>query len=75
MVRSNRQATVGQFAEKFNAGSNKMVSEHTVHRSLLRMGPTSQDAHADSCPQTKAPTMGMWASKLNHGAMEEGGLV
>ncbi|KAE8297395.1 Transposable element Tcb1 transposase Transposable element Barney transposase [Larimichthys crocea] len=38
VVQSNRQATVAQIAEKVNAGSDRKVSEHTVHRSLLRMG-------------------------------------
>ena len=38
VVRSQPTATVAQIAEKVNAGSEKKVSEHTVHRSLLRMG-------------------------------------
>lgn len=32
-------------------------------------------AHADPCSPPKTPTTGMWASKLDHEAMEEGGLV
>ncbi|KAK3533943.1 hypothetical protein QTP70_034945, partial [Hemibagrus guttatus] len=31
MVRSNRRATVAQIAEEVNAGSDKKVSEYTVH--------------------------------------------
>lgn len=31
--------------------------------------------HADLCPPSKAPTMGMQASELDYGAMEEGGPV
>ena len=50
VVRSNRRATVAQIAEKVNAGSDRKVSEHTVHRSLLRMGLRSrrpvEGAHA-----------------------------
>ncbi|ROL53358.1 hypothetical protein DPX16_20468 [Anabarilius grahami] len=38
VVRSNRRATVAQIAQEVNAGSDRMVSEYTVHRSLLRMG-------------------------------------
>ncbi|CAI5647008.1 unnamed protein product [Oreochromis niloticus] len=38
VVQSNTRATVAQIAERFNAGSDKKVSEYTVHRSLLRMG-------------------------------------
>ena len=33
-----RQATVAQIAEKVNAGSDRKVSEHTVHHNLLHMG-------------------------------------
>ncbi|KAM9476718.1 uncharacterized protein Hap1MRO34_009737 isoform 1-T6 [Clarias gariepinus] len=38
LVRSHRRATVAQIAERVNAGFDRKVSEHTVHRSLLRMG-------------------------------------
>lgn len=38
LVQSHSGATVAQIAEKINAGYDKKVSEHTVHRSLLRMG-------------------------------------
>lgn len=38
LVQSNSKATVAEIAEKFNAGCDQHVSEHTVHRSLLRMG-------------------------------------
>ena len=38
MVRSNRRATVAQTAEEINAGSDRKVSEYTVHHSLLCMG-------------------------------------
>lgn len=37
VVQSNAWATVAQITEKVNAGSDRKVSEHTVHRSLLRM--------------------------------------
>ena len=42
VVRSNRRATGAENAEKVNAGSNRKVPEHTVHRSLLRMGLRSR---------------------------------
>lgn len=38
VVQTHRMATVAQIAEQVNAGSDKKVSEHTVHRSLLRLG-------------------------------------
>lgn len=38
LVQSHSKATVAEIAEKFNAGKDQQVSEHTVHRSLLRMG-------------------------------------
>ncbi|ROL45969.1 hypothetical protein DPX16_4783 [Anabarilius grahami] len=38
VVRSNRRATVAQTAQEVNAGSDRKVSEYTVHHSLLRMG-------------------------------------
>ena len=37
VVRSNRRATVAQIAQEVNAGSDRKVSEYTVHHSLLRM--------------------------------------
>lgn len=74
MVQSDRRAI--QIAKEVNAGSGrKNVSEYTVHCNLLHMGLHSQGAHADPCPPLKAPTMGMGASELDHGAMEEGSLV
>ncbi|XP_072512438.1 putative high mobility group protein B1-like 1 [Salminus brasiliensis] len=38
LVQSHKEATVAEIAEKMNAGHDRKVSEHTVHRSLLRMG-------------------------------------
>ncbi|ROL41713.1 hypothetical protein DPX16_9304 [Anabarilius grahami] len=37
VVRSNRRATVAQTAQEVNAGSDRKVSEYTMHHSLLRM--------------------------------------
>lgn len=42
LVRSNRGATVAQIAQEVNAASDRKVSEHTVHRSLLRLGLRSR---------------------------------
>ena len=65
-------AIVVQIAKEVNDGSDRKVLEYTARCSLLRMGlQSSQGAHADPCPLPKAPTMGMWASELDHGAMEE----
>ncbi|ROL55574.1 Ras-specific guanine nucleotide-releasing factor RalGPS2 [Anabarilius grahami] len=38
VVRSNRRTIVAQIAQEVNAGSDRKVSEYTVHHSLLRMG-------------------------------------
>jgi len=76
VVRSNRQATVAQIAQKVNAVSDRKVSEHTVHHSLLCMElhslrpvrvPMLTPVHHRKCQQ--------WASELDHRAMEECGLV
>jgi len=42
---------------------------------MMLMGLKSQtkpSARDDSCPLSKAPTMGMWTSELELGAVEEG---
>ncbi len=75
LVRPFRRVTGAQIAEKLNAG----MTEHTVHRSLLCMALHSRRPVKVSKPDPyrlpKVPTMGMRASELDHGAMEEGGLV
>ena len=38
VVQSNRRATVAQTAKEVNAGSDRKMSEYTVHRSLLYIG-------------------------------------
>ena len=38
MVQANRRATVAQIAEEYHAGSDRKVSEYTVHHSLSHMG-------------------------------------
>ncbi|ROL52482.1 hypothetical protein DPX16_6166 [Anabarilius grahami] len=35
VVRSNRRATVAQIAQEVNAGSDRKVSEYTVHRNCV----------------------------------------
>lgn len=57
LVESHKRATVAQIAEKVNAGYGcKKVSEHTVHRSLLRMGMRKR--RPVRVPMPKAPTVG-----------------
>ncbi|KAK3563503.1 hypothetical protein QTP86_030370 [Hemibagrus guttatus] len=57
VIRSNRRATVAQIAEAVNAGSDRKVSEYTVHHSLLRMGrrpvrvPILTPVHHQKCHQ------------------------
>lgn len=64
---------MAQTAEKVNAGSDRKVSEYTEHHSLLFTGlQTNQAAHADPCPPPKDPRL---ALELDHGVMEDGGLV
>ncbi|ROL47293.1 hypothetical protein DPX16_16881 [Anabarilius grahami] len=46
VVRSNRRATVAQIAQEVNAGSDRKMSEYTVHHSLLHMGLHNQSG----CP-------------------------
>lgn len=41
-LRAHRRATVAQIDEKLNTGHDRKVSEHTAHKSLLRMGLHSQ---------------------------------
>uniref|UniRef100_A0AAY5KPB9 Tc1-like transposase DDE domain-containing protein n=1 Tax=Esox lucius TaxID=8010 RepID=A0AAY5KPB9_ESOLU len=38
LVRTDRRSTVAQVSEHFNDGYGRNVSQHTVHRTLLRMG-------------------------------------
>ncbi|ROL50500.1 hypothetical protein DPX16_2799 [Anabarilius grahami] len=60
VVRSNRRATVAQIAQEVNAGSDRKVSEYTVHHSLLCMGlyssrpirvPMLTPVHRQKCQQ------------------------
>ncbi|ROL49569.1 hypothetical protein DPX16_15895 [Anabarilius grahami] len=46
VVRSNRRATVAQIAQEVNAGSDRKVSEYTVHHGLLPMGLHSHTAES-----------------------------
>lgn len=77
VVRSYRRATAAQIAEKVHAGSDRKVSENTAHHSLLCTGlqSHSQGAHADRCHLPNVTTVDMWASELDHRAMEGGHLV
>lgn len=42
IVRSDRRATLPQITNNYNNGDQKKVSQHTVQRSLLRMGLRSR---------------------------------
>lgn len=44
LVQGNSTATVAQVAEDFNDGRGRSVSEHTVHRALLRLGLRSRSS-------------------------------
>ena len=66
-------------AEEVNAGSDRKVSKYTVHRRLFCIwGCMAVDQSGCPCwprPPLKSPIMSMWASELDHWAMEEDGLV
>ncbi|MBN3306880.1 MYH16 protein, partial [Amia calva] len=51
VVRSNRRATVAQIAEKVNAGSDRKMSEHTVHCSLLTLTLKKDDVQQMNPPK------------------------
>lgn len=61
MVESDRTATVAQIAEKVNAGSQRKVSEHTVHRSLLRMGLRRRQVSASMLADVHRQKRLQWA--------------
>ncbi|XP_055944391.1 uncharacterized protein LOC129975354 [Argiope bruennichi] len=42
MVKQNRSQTVAQLTAKYNAGTSRIVSEHTFQRTLLDMGLRSK---------------------------------
>ena len=71
LVESNWPATVAQITEEVNTGSDRKVSEYTVHRSLLHMGlhnprlvsvPMLTPFYRLKCQHS------MWASKLDQKA-------
>lgn len=62
------RATVAQIAERVHAGYDRKVSEQ-------RFTQTGQNVHADSLSTAECATMGTWESELDHGTIEEGGLV
>ncbi|GFY08185.1 transposable element Tcb1 transposase [Trichonephila clavipes] len=42
MAKQNRSRTVAQLTAQYNAGPSRIVSEHTVQRTLLDAGPRSK---------------------------------
>ncbi|ROL53281.1 hypothetical protein DPX16_20920 [Anabarilius grahami] len=61
VVRSNRRALVAQIAQEVNAGSDRKVSEFTLHCSLFCMGLHSHRPGRVPMltrPPPKAPTVG-----------------
>lgn len=63
---SHKRVTIAQTADKNNAGHDKRMSVWTAY---------SQNSHVDPFPPPKEPTMGMWASELDHRIIEEGNMV
>lgn len=55
---------------KVKSGSDINVSEHTMH--LEPHSRASQVAQADLCSLPKAATTGLWASELDHRAVDDG---
>lgn len=72
VVRSNRRATVAQIAEKVNAGSDRKVSEYTVHRSLLRLGLRSRrSVRVPMLTPVHCPTRQEWVDEHQNWTMEQ----
>ncbi|GFT21845.1 transposase domain containing protein [Trichonephila clavipes] len=57
MVKQNRSQTVAQLTAQYNAGSSRIVSKHTVQRTLLDMGLRSK------CP-TRVPLLTKYHHQL-----------
>ena len=69
LVWSHRKATVAIIERHQNTAHHSFAAYGAVQ---LQAG---QDAHDGPCPLPKVSTMGLWASELDCGAMEEGCLV
>lgn len=79
VVRSNRWATVAQFAKKVHVGFDRKLQEYKEHHSLLIMGlhshrpirmPMLTPVHGQKLQQWQ-----WWVSELAHTKIEEGGLT
>lgn len=57
LVQTDERAAVVEITNIFDAGYRRKVSEHTVHRPLLRIRLTSQRAHANLYLPLNATTM------------------
>lgn len=71
LVESDRTATVAQIAEKVNAISDKKVSSHTVHRSLLRMGLRRKKVSASMLANVHRQKRLLWALEHEDWTMEQ----
>lgn len=72
------KAQVAEMAEKLNAGYDRQLSGHILYHSCVWgyvAAEWSECGHAEPCPLPEVPTMGTWVLKLDHGAVEEGGLI
>ncbi|CAL1599941.1 unnamed protein product [Knipowitschia caucasica] len=71
LVESDRTATVAQIAEKVNAISDKKVSSHTVHRSLLRMGLRRKKVNESMLANVRRQKRLLWALEHEEWAVEQ----
>ncbi|XP_055931880.1 uncharacterized protein LOC129962168 [Argiope bruennichi] len=79
MVNQNRSQTVAQLTAQYNAWPSRIVSEHTVQRTLLDMELRRKKPHscafADQVSSPTAPALGPGTSQLVHGSVGESCLV
>ncbi|ROL41563.1 hypothetical protein DPX16_6961 [Anabarilius grahami] len=73
VVRSNRRTTVAQIAQEVNAGSDRKVSEYTVHHSLLRMGLHSRRPVRVPMLTCASLTWGTHGTRMHYGKRQAGG--
>ncbi|XP_015911309.2 uncharacterized protein [Parasteatoda tepidariorum] len=69
LVKQNWSQTVAQLTAQYNAGSSRIVSEHTIQRT------SHLCAFADQALSPTTPAQGPGASRLVHGSVGESCLV
>ncbi|GFS78406.1 uncharacterized protein TNCV_3146721 [Trichonephila clavipes] len=76
MAEQNWSQTVAQLTAQYNAGPSRIVSEHTVQRTLLDTGLRSNScAFADQASSPTAPALDPGTLRLVHRLVRESCLV